>query len=109
MGPVVEVLTEMDIIGGSCLFENGTMTIANGAICNIGFNGEGQLTYANSQIINAGQISLQFAGSFLEGGTNLINMGGAIISSSTNIVFMQAPIQPSTTVELSGATMARST
>jgi fibronectin-binding autotransporter adhesin len=83
-GSVVEVLTEMDVIGGSCLFENGTLTIDFGAICNIGFNGEGQLTYSGSQLINDGQISLQFTGSFLEGGTNLINRSGAIISSSTN-------------------------
>ncbi len=83
-GSVVEVLTEMDVVGGSCLFADGTLTIDFGAVCNIGFNGEGLLTYSGSKIINAGQISLQYLGSTLSGGTNLINMSGAIISSSTN-------------------------
>ena len=72
-GSVIKVLNEMDVMGGSCSIEFGSLTIADGAICHIGFGGQGQLSYSDSQIINSGQISLQYAGSCLTGGSNLVN------------------------------------
>ncbi|MEJ0091633.1 MAG: hypothetical protein WDM80_18030 [Limisphaerales bacterium] len=53
----------------------------------IGAGGTGQLGFSGSTIYNAGQIALfPNSNSILSGGTNLVNLPGAIISGGSNTV-----------------------
>jgi hypothetical protein len=86
-GSTVDVLSEMDVVGGSCGVNTGSLTIELGAVCYLGPGGTGQLNFSGSVIYNAGQIVIYpNSDSFLEGGTNLFIFPGAIISGSSNAV-----------------------
>jgi len=82
---ILVVQTEMDVLGGNCSLSSATLTIQPGAEMLLGALGvPGQLSYSSSAITNYGQIAFPVYGSYLTGGTNLVNETNAIISASTN-------------------------
>jgi hypothetical protein len=79
------VLTEMDVLGGNCALYSTMLAIKPGAELVLGALGvPGQLTFSSSTIDNFGQISLTASGSYLTGGTSLVNETNAVIDASTN-------------------------
>jgi hypothetical protein len=82
---VLTVLTEMDVLGGSCGLSSTTLTIRPGAFMMLGSAGvAGQLYFSSSTIYNYGQITFAGNGSFLSGGSSLVNGTNALIVASTN-------------------------
>jgi hypothetical protein len=82
---VLTVLTEMDILGGSCGLSSTTLSIQPGAFLMLGALGvAGQLSFSSSTIYNYGQITFAANGSFLSGGSSLVNGTNAFIVASTN-------------------------
>ena len=85
---IVEVLTEMDVFGGSCAFNTSALNIDFGATCFVGLGGTGQLTLNSSRLLNDGEISLYpNSGSSISGGTNFVNESGAFIVGTSNTFF----------------------
>ncbi len=81
----VEVLTEMDVFGGSCAFNSSALNIDFGATCFVGLGGTGQLNLGSSRLLNDGEISLYpNSGSAITGGTNFVNETGAFIVGTSN-------------------------
>lgn len=81
----VEVLTEMDVFGGSCAFNSSALNIDFGATCFMGLAGTGQLTLGNSQLFNAGQIVLYpNSASEITGGTNFVNAASGTVEGGSN-------------------------
>jgi len=80
---IIDVRSEMDVIGGNNGLNMCALTIDKGATCFLGSGGAGQLAFADSVIFNVGQIALS-PNSVLDGGTNLWNFSGATISGSSN-------------------------
>jgi hypothetical protein len=82
---LLSVLTEFDVLGGNCALYSSTLTLKPGAVAVLGALGvPGQLSFSASTIDNYGQISLTTSGSYLTGGTSLVNETNAVIDASTN-------------------------
>jgi len=84
---VLTVLTEMDVIGGSCSLSSTTLTLRPGALMMLGSAGvAGQLYFSSSTIYNYGQVTFAANDSFLSGmgSSSLVNETNAFIVASTN-------------------------
>jgi hypothetical protein len=108
-GSIIEVRSEMDVLGGSCGLTSCTLTIDSGAFCQIGVGSIGQLGIYGCTVFNVGQIIIS-PNSELAGGTNVINMSGATISGNSNAVvsdseFSRGNLDNSGTVRCDGGTM----
>lgn len=79
----IDVLSEMDVFAGNNGLNSTALTIDKGATCFLGSGGPGQLAFSSSVIFNVGQIALS-PNSVLDGGSNLWNFSGAIISGTSN-------------------------
>jgi len=103
----IEVITEMDVFGGSCGLESSKLSIDIGATCFLGLGGTGALSYSLSQVINDGEIVLYpNSSSTLSGGTNLINFGGATILGGSNTVLTAANFDNSGRIQCDSGTFS---